>query len=316
VAGKVLPLGTVRFIKPTPQFPALRMRFTPAAGKVYGASHTRRISRTAEQADPVIAEILYDKAGPWLGYRESTDKRIMPRLTNPASIYAGWDDGDDHVSWGYIDDECDGIVGVELELPGGSPPLTAFARIGAGPPAFAPDSLPVRTVAQDLEQALLGPTVAPGDVTIEAAQDIVRQALDTVRLMNTAVMNGNAVDGRVNVASTMVRQDTNDTGRRFEPIMAPAIVDQLAITSLHERVFAALASGGAPWFAEVLRQPEEVGDLSDKGRRKMPALMRGADGRYLALTRRQIDLITKAAAFATLPHAPAGSRGPRKKDEP
>jgi hypothetical protein len=41
-----------------------------------------------------------------------------------------------------------------------------------------------------------------------------------------------------------------------------------------------------------------VGDLSNKGRRKMPALMRGADGRALALTRRQVDVIRKAARKA------------------
>jgi hypothetical protein len=219
------------------------------------------------------------------------------------------------VSWGYIDDECDGIVAVELRLPGRERPFRAFARIGAGPPAFAPDSLPVRTAAHDLEQALLGPTVADTDVTVQGALEIVRQALDSVRLMNTAVMNGNAVDGRVNVASTMVRQDTNDTGRRFEPIMAPALVDQLAVLGLHERVYAALASGRAPWFSEVLRRPEEVGDLSDKGRRKMPALMRGADGRYLALTRRQIDLIARAAARETLPSAPVPPPGGSREDD-
>src|SRR5262249_2321002 len=46
------------------------------------------------------------------------------------------------------------------------------------------------------------------------------------------------------------------------------------------------------------RKPEEIGDLSDAGRRKMPALMRGADARYLTLTRRQIDMISQVAAAA------------------
>jgi hypothetical protein len=38
-----------------------------------------------------------------------------------------------------------------------------------------------------------------------------------------------------------------------------------------------------------------VGDLSDLGRRKMPAMMRGAEGRHLVLTRRQIDAVVQAA---------------------
>ncbi|MBV6325775.1 hypothetical protein KVP70_33245 [Duganella sp. HSC-15S17] len=43
-------------------------------------------------------------------------------------------------------------------------------------------------------------------------------ALETVRLMNTAIMNGNPVNGRLNVASTMVRQNSSDFERYYEPI--------------------------------------------------------------------------------------------------
>ena len=146
----------------------------------------------------------------------------------------------------------------------------------------------------NLEQLLLGPEVT-GPVRIEEAEEIIRRALETVRLMNTAVMNGNTFNSRTNVASTMVRQDTNDFERLYEPIMATSLVDNLALLALHNRVYAALSSGTAPWFAEVLRRPTEIGDLSDKTRRKMPALMRGADGRALTLTHRQINTILMAA---------------------
>jgi hypothetical protein len=293
---KRLPLGSVRYIRPTPRFPEIRLRYTPAKGLVYGASTKRKPGPgQAEVPDPVITEdrVLYDPTKGWRGYHEgSTD----PKLTNPAQIYAGYDDGDQRVSWGYLDDECDGVVRVEIERRDGTV-LEAYSRIGAGPPAYAPDTLPIRTAGDDLEQALLGPSVGDS-VPIQEAEEIVRKAFETVRLMNTAIMNGNAIDGRVNVASTMVRQDTNDFGRRYEPITATQIVDYYAILSLHERVFTALRSGAAPWFAEVLRQPEQIGDLSDRGRRRMPALMRGADGRMLALTRRQIDTIERAARGA------------------
>ena len=56
-----------------------------------------------------------------------------------------------------------------------------------------------------------------------------------------------------------------------------------------------LQGGAAPWFLRLLRQPDEVADFTDRGRRKMPALMCGADNNYLALTWRQIDTIRKAA---------------------
>ncbi|HVT40541.1 MAG TPA: hypothetical protein VHE78_15975, partial [Gemmatimonadaceae bacterium] len=73
--------------------------------------------------------------------------------------------------------------------------------------------------------------------------------------------------------------------------------DNLAVRVLHERIYAAVKSGAAPWFGSALRRPEEVGDLTDKGRRKMPPMLRGADSRALALTRRQISKVVKAVAL-------------------
>jgi hypothetical protein len=304
--GRSLPLGTVQFIRPTPAFPQIRLRFTPAAGKVYGASRTRHDPATGKQVpDHIIddeALVLYDKdKGRWHGYEEAQGG---PTLTNPAQIFAGYNTPDPNapdktlrVSWGYLDDECDGVVRVVMRRPDGTE-LAAHATIGAGPPAFAPDTLPIRVVSDELEQILYGPRVREAEVSLDEAEAIVRRALETIRLMNTAVMNGNSVNGREDVASTMVRQDTGDFARYFAPIAAPALVDNLALRALHERVFSTLAAGGAPWFAEALRRPEEIGDLSDGTRRKMPALMRGADGRGLTLTRRQIDIVVKAAARA------------------
>ena len=311
--GRKLPLGSVRFIKPTKEFPEIRLRFTPAAGKVYGSSLDRHTSPTQVEPDPIITSdglILYDKEkGTWRGYKESSG----PTLTNPAQIFAGYYWGDSQVSWGYLDDECDGFASVRLDI-GGGKSLTAHAHIGAGPPAFAPDTMPIRVVSDELEQILLGPEVE-GEVPIQEAEEIVRRALETVRLMNTAVMNGNAINGRENVASTMVRQDTNDFERLYEPIMATSIVDNLALVALHERVFDALSSGAAPWFSETLRRPEEIGDLSNLARRKMPGLMRNADGRALTLTHRQIKTVIRSAIQAMFQSAEGAGARPGDSDE-
>jgi len=293
--GRTLPLGEVQYLKPTRSFPEIRLRFTPAAGKVYGP---------APDCNVPEGQDIYGK-GPWPGH---VDVAGDPTLTIPGGIYAGKEDKDgNQVSFGYLDDECDGIVEVHLAV--GGRDLAAYARIGAGPPAFAPDSFPVRTVADELEQALLGPLVATDSVPSAEAEEIVRRAAETVRLMNTAVMNGNVVDGQINVASTMVRQDTGDFGRRFEPIMAPSLVDNLAVLALHQSVFTALRSGTAPWFPDLLRRHDGIGDLSSVGRRKMPALMRGADGRYMALTRRQVDTVRKAASRNLFEVDPQGKKG-------
>ncbi|MGO4876787.1 hypothetical protein ACEN2P_09315 [Pedobacter psychrotolerans] len=296
--GKTLPLGSVQFISPTAEFPEVRFRFTPGAGKVYGSSRFRNESpNKLNQPDPIINSedlVIYDKEKGWWGYCEKGVGE--PTYTNPAQIFAGYYlENNDRISWGYLDDECDGFVSVHLK--GKDDKLTARAHISAGPPAFAPDTLPVRVVSDELEQILLGPEVT-GEVDIEEAEEIVRRALETIRLMNTSVMNGNSFEGIQNAASTMVRQNTNDFGRLYEPIMATSIVDNLALRALHERVFGGLSTGAAAWFADALRHPNEIGDLSSPMLRKMPALMRGADGRSLTLTHRQINLVIQAAAGA------------------
>lgn len=317
LAGKTLPLGTIQFISPTADFPQIRLRFTPAAGKVYGSRLTRIESQGAKPTpDPIIQnedEVIYDETKGWLGYKELSD--TQPTYTMPAQIFAGYNDANgNRISWGYLDDECDGFVAVSLKGKSGKP-LNARAHISAGPPAFAPDTLPVRVISDELEQIILGPDVDE-EVSIDEAEEIVRRALETIRLMNTTIMNGNAVNGQYNVASTMVRQNTNDFGRYYEPIMAASIVDNLALRALHERVFSGLSTGAAPWFADVLRRPEEIGDLSGPGLRKMPALMRGADGRSLALTRRMVNTVIKAAASAMFKNATQPTANKEKVEKP
>lgn len=297
--GKTLPLGHVQFIQPSEQFPGIRLRYTPAAGKVYGTSEKRiEIAGESPVNDPIYDKygedfLLYKESGDWKGYKEGPSN---PIYTNPGQIFAGYSDGDNQVSWGYLDDECDGFASVHLKNTDGEI-LKARAHISAGPPAYAPDTLPVRVVTDELEQILLGPEVDK-EVPIEEAEAIIRRALETVRIMNTAIMNGNPYEGKARIASTMVAQDSNDFGRMFEPIMAPSLVDNLAVQAIHERVFNGIGTGASPWFENALRRPDKIGDLSNEERRKMPALMRGADGRALCLTYRQINTIIQSATSA------------------
>ncbi|HEU0133245.1 MAG TPA: hypothetical protein VFR28_00340, partial [Allosphingosinicella sp.] len=52
--GKTLPLGFVQYVKPNDDFPEIRLRYTPAAGLVYGAKKTRATSATEEEKDPIL----------------------------------------------------------------------------------------------------------------------------------------------------------------------------------------------------------------------------------------------------------------------
>lgn len=287
VRGGHVRLGAVQYPAPTAELPELRMRFTPAAGHVYGP---------AGPADPNIRAGVYDtKKGAWKGYQEPPkDPSAQVLLTNPTQIFASVPAADKAVtSVGYFDDKCDGIIEARLRI--GHEEFQAFARVTAGPPTFAPDSLPVRTVGDELEQALLGPQAGIATrADLDEVREIVRRALETVRLMNTAQMNKASHDRGVG----MTRMDSSDgVGRALEPIFEPAVADSLAIRARHERVLLSLESGTLVWFARVLREYDETGDLTTSGRRKMPALLRGADGLYLALTRRQVSKIRAAAAY-------------------
>jgi len=308
--GKSIPFGDVRFLRPTAEFPQLRVRFTPAHGYVYGSdAFVRKPDGSYAldgggylQPDANLRDVVYDASkGRWLGHNEVVvpNTPFEPTLTIPPQIFAGASGTapGEWISSGYLDDECDGIV--EVEVGAGETRLRAFARIGAGPPAFAPDSYPIRTVYDELEQAMLGPTIAEGDYTDDElqreAEEILRRAFETIRLMNTTLMNGNEFPEGIDIGSTMLRQDKNDAARAWEPIMAPTLVDNLAVESLHQNIVGVLRSGAPPWFISTLRRFDEIGDLTDLGRRKMPAMMRNADGRYLCLTRRQHEKIRIAS---------------------
>ena len=270
LAGRTIGLGHAQYIRPSADHPEIRLRFTPAAGRIYGP--TRAPFPNAPAPDPNVSEAVYDaQRGGWDGYRDAGG----PQDTAPGDIYAGRRIGNDQVSSGYLDDGCDGIVRVTLELGGRT--LRAHGRVAAGPPAYAPDALPIRTVADELEQALLGPTVDPSDATLERVEEIVRRAFETVRLLNTTFHN----------------EDWGWAGGA--PFMASSLVDPIAVENLHQSLLAALRSGTAPWFGDVLRDHDDAGDRTIRGRRRMPAMMRGADGQILTLTRRQVALIRTLA---------------------
>lgn len=314
--GATIPLGYFQFIQPKTPGNAqedglnqIRFRFTPPAGKVYGpdipyienllkkdvlsADYKSYLSDLVKN-DPDV--LLYDSnKGTWTSYKENEG----PTKTNPAQIFAGYDEGIWQYSIGLFDDASDGWLEVTLHT--SDQDFKARASLATAPPAFAPDILPIRVVTDELEQILYGPEFDENElVHIDDIQEIIRRAFETIRLMNTAIMNGNPYYGRSGTASTMPRQDTNDTHRAFEPVMSPDIVDNFAVRQLHERIYNSLDTGIAPWFINSIRMPYEIGKLDNETRRKMPAMMRGADARALTLTYRQINTIIKAITQGSL----------------
>lgn len=326
---KHIPFGTIQFIKPNTAFPEIRLRFTPANGWVYGSTPLPKhpnVEIPQEMGGPAYSDvdipedrIVYDsEKGTWNGkYRD--DQPTLNTLSQ--GLYAAYGKApyfnyydDPQPARGYLDDACDGIVTIELLDQHDKIQFTAKARFCAAPPIFAPDSEFVRTVQDDVMQVLLGPQVDPDNTPLEASLDIVRRAYETVRFMNVNVLNGDTIKGRPNHADTMPADDSSDYDRPYAPVMAPHSIDTLAITALHQQLYTAMSSGTAPWFYDALRKPDETADLTDKGRRKMPALMSGADTNYLALTHRQIDTIKHAGQgnmFDSAPPAESSGLTPR-----
>ena len=313
----------------TTAFPEIRLRFTPAAGHIYGSN------KVDDKVIPDEGKIIpperrvYDATKGWYLFEVPPDidsggggREPGARFWNetfPPSLFAiippapSWLHGNVAKSRGYLDDACDGFVCVALKLKGGDR-VTAYARMTSGPPMLIPDARFVRSLADDLEQALLGPKVPddePVEVTRARAEEIVRRAFETVRFLNIAFMNGEPYQGRSALDfDTMPAEEAFDTARLMRPVMAAGTVDTLGVMALHQQVFAALRGGAAPWFKRLLRLPEEVVDYTDDGRRKMPALMCGADGSYLALTHRQIDTIGRVASTAPFEDASAEATTP------
>ena len=135
-------------------------------------------------ADPNVVEAVYDAAARRLGRATSTTPAGRSDDRSRRSIYAGRRVGGARSARATSTTGATGSSRVDARRSAAAT-LSRYGRVGAGPPAYAPDALPIRTVADELEQALLGPTVAPGDATLERVEEIVRRAFETVRLLNT-----------------------------------------------------------------------------------------------------------------------------------
>ena len=160
--------GSVRFIKPNDHFPEIRLRFTPAAGLIYGPDRPSEALEALAEKYPGYYQLphdrqIYDAAkGGWsrLNGLEAENQTVPPSLFAIEPPAPSWFNNNEARSRGYLDDACDGFVEVQLTLQDGSK-LGATARICAAPPAMAPDSLFVRTLVDDLEQVINGPEVGP-----------------------------------------------------------------------------------------------------------------------------------------------------------
>jgi hypothetical protein len=152
-------------------------------------------------------------------------------------------------------------------------------------------------VADDFEQMALGPDTT--SVTADEVIDIVRRAMETMRLMNTETQNGQFpfwVPG--------IQPIFGPTGARYSSTRAIHEGLVRAVEGLHAAAASperAAAITALERIVVMLREPDATLDYrtaSPPGTRppaqRMPAFLRGSDGNLLALTRRQQNVLRRA----------------------
>ncbi|HEV2764227.1 MAG TPA: hypothetical protein VGV38_14685, partial [Pyrinomonadaceae bacterium] len=222
-------------------------------------------------------------------------------------IYARAQDGPNAGSnLGYLDDSCDGII--EARLSAGAQTLSSFARVTVGPPHFAPDSFHPRTVGHEIEQILFGPEVTE-EVDVERATELIRRAVETVRLSNTDFWNEfwrSPFDMRTPFDPSVAAYA--HARKRHEVVLESLVNGLKAAPGTVERQ---RAVGDLVLIHSMLRRYEQVVDRSREAAQLMPALMRGSDALFAAVTRRELNLIEKAARdFSQAPAPPVPTPTP------
>jgi hypothetical protein len=211
-----IPLGWFQLIRPVEHeadveghkvdLAVIRLRITPAKGKVYGppAATTAPASPLQPgQALPPACEYgriheIVPEQNRILSPNTPWSKFVMMKGhyldTLPYDSYEGANVGE-NISWAVLDDACDGLI--EATLASGFERLRATARFFSGPPAFAPDHRPFYSVADDLADRDEPPPVLDQS-TFEAVKNeivgLFRRAFDVASLLNLDAARSRAIE--------------------------------------------------------------------------------------------------------------------------
>ena len=285
-----MPLGRVQLTRPSTAFPELRLRFTPAAGRVYGPTDLGQ--RAPDWPVPAAQRIL-DPRATWCRFRVVADAR-----TNPSGLFAADGAG---VSLGLVDDVCDGVVTCTIGDD------VAQARIVVGPPAYAPDRRPFTSLADGLtDRVRRGDVrdpayVADMEQTTREVRDLMERVFESMGLSNVDFQNLRARSENAAIARAQGLPDSAARDRAF-PAMEPLLDRPLPLTELGRRqhrrflsleVFEDMLREQPDLIDRIIREPVTGERFYD---REMPALFRGSDRHPMHLTRRQYDLLKAWAA--------------------
>lgn len=229
-------------------------------------------------------------------------------------------------SLGLVDDVSDGLVKCKLKFSGTE--FAAVARVVVGPPDFAPANRPPVSLADNLaDREDREGARDPGNWTKaelgEVVLDILERALETSDLMHRDYQNARSVRTNMNElaeAGSRSPFDADDLRSMLWPVPPAALIKEGRVGGM------ALSEAGT-WkhrryatleyledrfrenpllFEQLIRRPLDPNAYYDK---RMPALMRGSDGRPLHLTRRQWEIFRLWIAALAADAPAAGMTG-------
>jgi hypothetical protein len=192
-----IPLGHFQAIKPIRSIAIgvdlsiLRVRFTPAAGNVYGppeaiagpasplppgsALDAKTLGGRMHTIVPPENRILNSRT-PWSSYIMDQKDQQDPQ---PADSYDGARVGVNR-SWGVVDDTCDGII--EAQVVVGGQRFSATTRVFSSCPDYAPDRRPFYSFIDELADRDFGPAK---DEDLEAEiSDLFTRVFETASMVN------------------------------------------------------------------------------------------------------------------------------------
>ncbi|MBV8823952.1 MAG: hypothetical protein JO220_03025 [Hyphomicrobiales bacterium] len=300
--GRYIPLGSVRLSRPNSAFPELRLRFTPAKGLFYGPTNLKDRWKELELDERFL---FLNKDSKWCSWQLSADDA----RGTPGGQYA--QDPNSGLSYGMVDDVCDGIITCRLGEPtqAEGADLRACARIVVGPPDYAPDRRHLVSLADGLKDRVDRADVFDNayyrndDLCDEEIHELMRRIYETAALNNVDVFN-NRVNVQENPATA---QQLGLPYRTMEyvafPVPDPLLGRPLPLSDLardnHRRLqvittFTELIRRNPALLADYVRRPLDANLFFDY---RMPPVMRGPSGDPLALTRRQYEFLMRWAAL-------------------
>jgi len=296
-AGRYIPLGSVQLTKPNAAYPELRLRFTPAKGAFYGPTNLKERWKNVQLDDRCL---FLNSASSWCSWKPAADDQ----RGTPGGQYA---QDDNNVSYGMVDDVCDGIITCRLNLPG-SAPLIARARITVGPPDYAPDRRHLVSLADGLKDRVDRADVfddryyADEELSESEIRELMQRIYETAALNNVDVFND-----RVNIQenpATATQLGIPFRPREFIAFPAPSPLEQRplplsdAARQYHRRfqvmsAFLDMIRKQPDLLRQHVREPLDSNLFFDS---RMPAVMRGPSGDPLTLTRRQYEFLMRWAS--------------------